>query len=725
MTRDRLEQLRREVARHDRLYYVDARPELSDAEYDALYRTLETAERDHPQWASPDSPTARVGGAPLKAFLQVRHELPMQSLDKTHQKSDLADFDAFLRRQLPAHTWHYTVEPKIDGVAFSLLYTRGTLTRAATRGNGEVGDDITANIRTIRSIPLTIPCAAPRVEIRGEIYMPRQGFAALNAREEEAGREPFMNPRNAAAGSLKQLDPRETARRPLDAILYAAGILEGIDFETHAALLAAFASWGLKTPPWQQICPDMPAVFTAIDRLETLRHTFPFEIDGAVVKINERPLYPLLGTTARAPRWARAYKYAPETAQTRVRAITVQVGRTGVLTPVAELDPVLVAGSTVSRATLHNADEIARKDIRIGDTVQVVKAGDVIPAVERILPEARTGAEQPFQMPPRCPVCGAETVQLEGEVAHRCSNPGCPARRAGRLQHFVSRNALDIAAIGGKIAEALIAAGRVQDPLDLFTLDPEELEAFTIPGDDGKERRFGRKARDAIESLLAARTLPLHRWIFALGIPGVGLTAATLLARSVGSFRELEHSPLLREAARIHTLLETCKKSEIEPELHAFAAMLQTHGFTPPAPPNWIFELKAEMTRALIRFADSPYGRATFARMAALGIDPKPAAPAGGEGPLKGHAIVITGTLSRPRADIEALIRAAGGALQDTVSKKTTHLLIGANPGGGKFEKAQKLGTPLIDEPTLLALLQGEEAGDPPAPAAYTQGELF
>lgn len=390
MSLERLNELRETIRRHDRLYYVEARPEIGDADYDALYRELEALERAHPEWITPDSPTQRVGGAPLAAFRQVRHNPPMMSLDKTHSRDDLLDFDTFLRRQLPDEIWDYVVEPKVDGVAFSLLYEDGVLTRAATRGNGEVGDDITANIKTIRSIPLRLADAPPLLEVRGEVYMSRDGFAELNQREEEAGREPFMNPRNAAAGSLKQLDPREVARRPLDAMLYATGAIKGAVFPSHSGLLQRLADWGFRTPPWLRLCVDIQAVLTAIDELEALRHTFPFEIDGAVVKVNRRELYERLGSTAKSPRWARAFKYEPERAETRIWQITVQVGRTGVLTPVAELDPVLLAGSEIARATLHNADEIARKDIRVGDRVWVVKAGDVIPAIESVLTEKRT-----------------------------------------------------------------------------------------------------------------------------------------------------------------------------------------------------------------------------------------------------------------------------------------------------------------------------------------------
>jgi DNA ligase (NAD+) len=385
-----------------------------------------------------------VSGEPISGFKKVRHNPPMRSLDKTYDRGELLQFDAFLREKMPAEVWDYTVEPKVDGLSLSLLYEHGKLIRAATRGNGEVGDDITANVRTIRSIPLTLPTEAPLVEIRGEIYMTREGFAELNRAEEEAGREPFANPRNAAAGSIKLLDPREVAHRPLDAVLYGVGAVTGISFDTHTGMLRTLASWGLKTPPWQRLCMTMSQVFEALDELEQRRHTFPFEIDGAVIKVNQRALYAQLGSTAHAPRFARAYKYAPEIAETLLREITIQVGRTGVLTPVAELVPTPLAGSVISRATLHNADMIQTKDIRVGDWVRISKHGDVIPAVDGVVLEKRPPEAQPFSFPTRCPICQSEVTQLEGEVAVRCINPDCPAQRIGRLELFVSRNALDI-----------------------------------------------------------------------------------------------------------------------------------------------------------------------------------------------------------------------------------------------------------------------------------------
>jgi len=769
MSLERLNFLRNEIRRHDRLYYVEARPEIGDADYDVLYRELEALERAHPEWLTPDSPTQRVGGAPLAAFKQVRHDPPMMSLDKTHSRDDLVDFDTFLRRQLPDEVWDYVVEPKVDGVAFSLLYEKGVLVRAATRGNGEIGDDITANVKTIRSIPLSLPDAPEILEIRGEVYMTRAGFLELNRREEEAGREPFMNPRNAAAGSLKQLDPREVARRPLDAVIYACGAVRGATFPTHGGLLKQLADWGFKTPPWQRLCVDIHAVLAAIDELQGLRHTFPFEIDGAVVKCNRRDLYAAFGATAKSPRWARAFKYEPERAETRIWKITVQVGRTGVLTPVAELDPVLLAGSEIARATLHNADEIARKDIRIGDRVWVVKAGDVIPAVESVLMEKRDGSETVFAMPDACPVCGGPVARLGDEVAYRCTNPVCPAQRVGRLEHFASRDALDIRAIGGKVAEALVAQEWVKDPLDLFSLTLPQLEAFRIGDEASGTRKFGKNAQTALDALDAARALPLDRWLFATGIPNVGVTVAEQIASVHARFSELPDSPILKAVLRISELYDLAagvnprstlnrpkddaERDERQTRFNRICGEIGVCGDTlveagvaaktpgTTLPPQYMSVIKTEAAKAVLGFFASEYGKSYLERLRALGIDPqaKPKPAVGANAPLAGFTFVLTGTLSQPRGEFEARIKAAGGAMQDAVTKNTRYLVAGANVGATKLNKARSLGTEILDEAGLLALLSGtvapapqpavpvqaEKPADGKPPAPYRQQELF
>lgn len=738
----RILDLRETIRKHDRLYYVEARPTISDREYDALWDELAALERAHPELVTPDSPTQRVSGEPLTKFNRVHHDPPMQSLDKTYDKADLEQFDAYLRKRLPEGTmWDYVVEPKIDGVSLSLHYEHGRLVRAATRGNGVEGDDITANVRTIRSIPLTLPCDVPLLEVRGEVYMTREGFAALNRAEEEAGREPFANPRNACAGSLKLLDPREVAKRPLDAVLYAAGALDGVAFSTHTEMMRAFASWGLRTPPWQRLCLDMGQVFAAIDELEGLRHAFPFEIDGAVLKVNQRALYPILGSTAHAPSSARAYKYAPEQARTRLRAITVQVGRSGVLTPVAELEPVSLAGSVIARATLHNADYLREKDIRVGDMVEISKHGDVIPAVDRVVPELRPPEAVPFVLPTHCPVCGGDVERLEGEVATRCVNPECPAQRVGRLELFVSRNALDIAAIGGRMAEALVQAGLVTQPLDLWSLDPAALAEFRLVAEDGTERRFGKKAQEVMAALDRARDLPLHRWLFALGIPGIGVTAARIVAAPFASWSALFADPLFEDVLAFYEATErkTEDRDLLAGEIATRAQALAERGLLQRDDPDksfrdrFLLTIKPEMAREMTRFLRSDYAHRVAARLAELGIDPKPLAEAPVGTALAGKSFVITGTLSKPRETFERLIRENGGAVQSSVSKKTSYLLIGADPGGSKYNKAQALGTPMLDEAQFATLLgqadsaPAEPETPPPSPAAtpYVQDDLF
>lgn len=704
----RIDELRKEINRHDYLYYVEAKPVIGDRDYDLLYEELLALEKQFPQFASPDSPTQRVSGEPIEGFVQVRHNPPMQSLDKTHSKGELADFDAFVRKEIEGFT--YRVEPKIDGVSMSLLYENRRLVRAATRGNGVVGDDVTTNVRTIRSIPLVLPSDAPEaLEVRGEVYMTREGFVKLNAREEEAGREPFANPRNAAAGSLKQLDPKEVATRPLDVVIYNAGGVGCDGFATHGEMIAAFRRWGFPTTPWSRACKTMDEVFAAIDELEKLRHTFRFEIDGAVLKIDERRFYSVLGATAHGPRWARAYKYAPERVETVVESITVQVGRTGILTPVAELKPVPLAGSVIARATLHNADQIARQDIRIGDHVWLVKAGDVIPAIDSVIPEKRTGAERVFEMPTACPVCGGTVEHLGEEVAVRCVNPLCPAQLQRRLEHFAERNALDIKALGGRIADVLVARGIVHDPLDLFTLNVDELAALNV-GEEDAPRRFGKNAQNLMDAVNAARSLPLDRWLYAIGIPQVGVTVARDIAAEHARMSDLPKSEVLRN------VIENDAKKGKERK---------------------ILVIKVEAARAVLDFFASDYGVKFLARMQELGIDPKRAEKeaVAATGPLVGAGCVLTGSLSRPRGEYAKLIERAGGIVQSAVTSRTKYLIAGANVGATKTEKARALGTTVIDEAKLLELL-GSAATDaaanepsapqlPPRPAKPVQGDLF
>ena len=681
-----------EKANHD--YYDLAKPTVGDRDYDLWEAELLRLEEENPELASGDSPVRKVAGGVTEGFAKVTHDPPMQSLDKTHAKSELAEFDAFLRKSVAGFT--YRIEPKVDGVSLSLRYKDGRLVRAATRGNGTIGDDITANAMTISSIPKTLPPSAPReLEVRGEAYMTREGFVELNARQAAAGVEEFANPRNACAGSLKQLDPRVTAERPLDVVIYNSGGAGCEGFETHSGMIAAFAEWGFPVSPWSRHAKTIEEVFAAIDELQGLRHTFRFEIDGAVIKVEERGLYDTLGATAHGPRWARAYKYAPERAETVVESITVQVGRTGILTPVAELTPTELAGSTISRATLHNADQIARQDIRIGDHVWLVKAGDVIPAVDSVIVEKRTGDETPFSMPTTCPECGGAVAREEGEVAVRCVNPACPAKLSRRLEHLAGRNALDIRALGGKVADALVAKGLVKDVLDLFTLTEDQVVNLDLADDDGGDddepslfaslkpvRKFGKNGVNMLKAVEAAKSLPLHRWLFAIGIPNVGATVAKDIAAEHSKFSDLPGSSVLANVIENDALKGRERK---------------------------ILKIKVEAAKAVLGFFDSDYGRQFLAKMSELGIDPaaEKSEPVNATGPLAGAGCVLTGTLSRPRGEYAEMIEKAGGIVQSAVTSKTRYLIAGANVGATKTEKARKLGTEVIDEARLLELLGG------------------
>ena len=687
-----------EKANHD--YYDLAKPTVGDRDYDLWEAELLRLEEENPELASGDSPVRKVAGGVTEGFAKVTHNPPMQSLDKTHAKSELEAFDAFLRRELSSETgWEYVVEPKIDGLSISLRYRNGVLVTAATRGNGTVGDDVTANVRTVKSIPKTLPPDAPQeLEVRGEIYMTRDGFVRLNEELEAMGGEAFANPRNAAAGSLKQKNPEETAKRPLDVVIYNAGGVGCDSFTTHTEMMDAFCSWGFPSAGWSRVCNNIQDVFSAIDELAAKRHSFPFEIDGAVIKVNQRSLYSALGATAHGPRWARAYKYAPERAETVVESITVQVGRTGILTPVAELAPTELAGSTISRATLHNADQIARQDIRVGDHVWLVKAGDVIPAVDSVIVEKRTGGEKPFSMPTACPECGGAVVREEGEVAVRCVNPACPAKLSRRLEHLAGRNALDIRALGGKVADALVAKGLVKDVLDLFALTEDQVVNLDLADDEGGDeepslfeslkpvRKFGKNGVNMLKAVEAAKSLPLHRWLFAIGIPNVGATVAKDIAAEHSKFSDLPGSPVLLNVIENDALKGRERK---------------------------ILKIKVEAAKAVLGFFDSDYGRRFLERMAELGIDPvaEKSAPVSATGPLAGAGCVLTGTLSRPRGEYADMIEKAGGIVQSAVTSKTRYLIAGANVGATKTEKARKLGTEVIDEARLLELLGGSKDG--------------
>ncbi|MBI2441400.1 MAG: NAD-dependent DNA ligase LigA [Lentisphaerae bacterium] len=666
---ERIGKLRAAIERHNHLYYVANQPEISDREYDRLYHELAELEKQYPQFMTPDSPTQRVGGAPLTAFKSVRHRAPMMSLDNTYSPAELTAFHDRLRRQLPHQAFSYIVEPKVDGVAVTLRYERGRLVTGSTRGDGATGDDITANLRTIRSIPLTLFSAnrPPAVlEVRGEVYMRRDGFAALNRARESAGEEPFANPRNAAAGSLKLLDARIVARRPLDVVLYGVGELEGIAFETHAQLLESLKEFGLKTPLrfWQ--CAALAEVFQALEELKRIRPTFPFEIDGGVIKLNERSFYAQLGATAKSPRWAVAFKYESARAETTLKSITVQVGRTGALTPVAELESVTLAGSTISRATLHNADEIKRKDIRVGDRVYVEKAGEVIPEVVGVNIAARTGKERVFHMPEKCPVCGEQVAQAEDAVALRCENLQCPAQLKRWLQHFAARGAMDIEGLGEALIDQLVDQRLVRDPSDLYQLRPEQVADL--------ERLAEKSAQNLIDAIAASRRREFWRVLFALGIRQVGAKKAQTLEQHYAS---------------------------IEALMKATPDELQQ-----------IRDLGPIVAQSIGDYFRSARNRALIGRLRQAGINLKraPGAAAKG-GRLAGKTFVLTGALEHfTREQAGAAIRALGGEVSASVSKKTFAVVAGADPGS-KLDKARKLGVKIMNEAEFMKLSVSAPAG--------------
>ena len=762
--RERMAFLTAELKRHNRLYYQQAAPEIGDREFDLLLRELEELETLHPEWADERSPTRHVGGRPLEGFKNVRHAVPMLSLANAFTYEEISTFVETAQHKAPHQNWACIVEPKIDGVAVSLRYEKGRLTLGCTRGDGETGDDITANIKTISSIPLRLHAGeipAPDVlEVRGECYMTRDGFKALNEERQEEGQQVFANPRNAAAGSLKLLDPAEVAKRPLEAVFYAVGALEGWSPATHHELLKHLSAFGLKTPPAHWICHNASEVVDALQELEKHRHDYEFEIDGGVIKVDQRELYNPLGGTAKSPNWARAYKYAPERAVTRLLDITVQVGRTGVLTPVAELEPVQLAGTVVKRATLHNQDEISRKDVRIGDWVEVEKAGEIIPAVLAVRTEKRAGTEVSYSMPTHCPDCGSAVHHREGEVALRCENLQCPAQLTRLAQHLTSRKALDIESLGGTVVGQLVSQHIIAHVLDLFTLKLTDLALLNL-GDTEHPRMFGQpNARKALKALDQARTLPLHRWLYAMGIPQLGEVGARSLAFAHKTLSEVAQSSLLTRVETIHKLQEEAarinpnarankpatdaERKQRELELKALYQKLDETA-APLLEANWLTRkvetrkkgadkisyvvtaqgIGIETARSVQHFFQSAVGQTFLAKLNELNITPRAEGISTAEGsPFAGLTCVLTGTLTRlSRNEASDRIRAAGGRVSSSVSAKTDLLIAG--PGAGsKLSTAQKLGVDIIDEDEFMSRLKPDKPV-PPEPRKPIQTELF
>jgi DNA ligase (NAD+) len=708
----RIARVREEIRKHDRLYYEEAAPVISDREYDRLYRELVDLEKQFPDLVTPDSPTQRVGGKPLEAFAQIRHRVPMLSLDNTYSEEEVANFYKRITRLLPNEKIPVVIEPKVDGVAVSLLYENGRLRHAATRGDGVVGDDITQNIKTIRSIPERLSGAAPKLfEARGEVYMDKHGFEKLNEERRKAGLPLFANTRNAAAGSLKHLDPSIVARRPLGIIFYGTGGTEGVDVDLHSEIFGLFKKVGLPTSERWWLAKSVDEILNAIHELDRFRHDFSYQTDGAVVKVDSFEQRERLGFTAKSPRWAIAYKYAAERVETRLNDIIIQVGRTGILTPVAVLEPVLVSGSTVGRATLHNEDEIKRKDIRIGDTVVIEKAGEVIPAVIEVVKSKRPRGAAPFNFSKhihgKCPVCGEPIRRDPQFVAWRCENLHCPAQTTRRLEFFAARGALDIEAVGGIVADKLVERGLVREPLDLFELKVEQFAKLNL-GTEEAPRVFGEKnATKAIHAIERARTLPLSRWLFALAIPDVGKTTATQLARFHDDIEDVAHSRLLRDVLNYREKRKQ-KQSATEIADRLIQAGFAQRSKSKAEKDGIVTEVGQVVAESVLNFFASVVGKKILRRLKELGIQPKSekvSMKKAAELPLAGKTFVLTGTLpSMTREEATEKIEALGGHVSSSVSKKTDYVLAGTEPGS-KFDKAKQLSVRIIDEAEFRKLL--------------------
>lgn len=656
--RRRVRELRELLRHHDHRYYVLADPEISDFEYDELFAELVRLETEHPELQSPTSPTLRVGGQPLEGLEQVEHAVPMLSLDNTYSRDELRAWYERVGRELGRKPGELAAELKIDGVSISLLYEDGGLSRAVTRGDGVVGDDVTVNARTLRGLPLELEAAPPLLEVRGEVFLGRRTFAELNRSRRAAGEREFANPRNAAAGSIRLLDSREASRRRLGLWCYQVARAERVDLASHVAALEWLAGLGFPVSPGVERCRDLAEVEDYIDRWQERRAALDFETDGIVVKLDRADERAELGSTARSVRWAVAYKFAPEGRTTRLEDVLVQVGRTGVLTPVAVLQPVQIAGTTVSRATLHNFDEVARLDVRIGDTVWVSKGGEVIPKVTGVVSSKRPAGAEPVAAPKACPACRTPVVRAEEEVALRCPNPDCPAVVAARLRHFVSRSAMDIDGLGDRTLAQLAEAGLVGDEASLWDLDADQVAELEGWGETS--------AAKLVRELEAARTRPLHRLLFALGLPLVGERAAKLLAASFGSLDRLARA----EADELEAL----------------------EGIGPAIAASVISWFREPRNTELVR------------RLQERGVDPRQERPAGGEMPLAGRTFVITGTLSRARQEIKERLEALGAVVAGSVSRRTDFLVAGDN-AGSKLEKARSLGVEVLDEEALERLV--------------------
>lgn len=662
----RATELRQLVQYHNRRYYELDAPEVTDAEYDALFRELQEIEAARPELVTADSPTQRVGGAALERFTQVRHRLPMLSLENALQEEEIQAFEQRIRTVLALpgeRVINYQCEPKMDGLALELVYEQGLLTQASTRGDGEVGEEVTANIRTVRSIPLRLSGAQipALLEVRGEVYLPLAPFQQLNREREERGEPVFANPRNAAAGSIRQLDSKVTARRPLAMVCYGVGVIDSSWPlpATQAGLMQQLADWGLPVSKQARQVSGIESAIACFRELQEQRDSLPYEIDGMVIKVDDLRLQQELGEKSRSPRWAVACKFPPRQAVTRINDILLSVGRTGVITPVALLEPVELSGVTVARATLHNWDEIHRKDIRVGDTVVVERAGDVIPAVVRVLPEQRNGTEQPLPEPVRCPVCGSAALRQEGEAAVRCQGGiACPPQLSEAVIHFAARDAMDIDGLGNKYIEQLITLGLVKDVADLYHLTREDFMQFERMGD--------KLADNLLNAISASKTNELSRFIFALGIRHVGERTAKLLADRFGSIERLQAA----------TLEELTAIRDVGPVV----------------------------ADSLCTFFTAPANQAVLQRLKNAGVQPT-SEERRGDGRLNGKTFVFTGSLVRfSRDEAKRLAEQHGGNVTGSVSKKTDYVVAGSE-AGSKLDKARNLGIPVLSEEEFMQLL--------------------
>ena len=660
----RLTELREQIHHHDYLYYAEARPEITDDAYDRLMRELTALETEFPELVTPDSPTQRVAGTPTDVFKPVEHRVAMLSLDNTTTPDQLREFEARLKRALPAATFSYVCEPKIDGLGVALVYERGRLVRGATRGDGRVGEEITPNLKTIKSLPVRLRgrlAEADDVEVRGEVFMPRAEFEKLNRALEETNEGAFANPRNAAAGAVRQKDPAATARRPLDAFLYHVSLADTLGFTTYWETLEALRASGLKTNPRAERCADMDAVVSYCARLEADRESLGYDADGVVVKVDSLEHQRRLGATAHHPRWAIAFKFAARQATTVVQAIEVNVGKTGTLTPVAKLEPVELAGVTIRNVSLHNEDEVRRKDVRVGDTVLIERAGDVIPYVVQVIASKRRDGAQPYVFPDRCPACGGAAARPEGEAYWRCMNAACPAQLKGRLQHFGSRRAMDIEHLGESLVEQLVDRDLVHDFSDLYRLTVEQLAEL--------ERMAEKSAHNVVTAITGSRERGLTRLLNALGIRMVGERVAQLLAAQFGDLQRIADAP--------------------EDEL------AQIHGIGP------------EIARSVRAFFAEAKNRELIVKLREVGVVTTEERAAPSPQTLAGKTFVITGTLpTLSRDGARALVAQHGGRLTSAVSKKTDYVVVGEAPGS-KADDARRLGVKTIDETELLALAAG------------------